>query len=121
MTRVIPIMFRPLVLLTVVLGFALTGFAHRVGASDTDPGLAAYLDAGGSLAEICGDVGSDDHAKSQICEACRLVGAAILPVPADALARLDGKALKQPNRWQGTRLVTPWRDPARQARGPPRV
>jgi hypothetical protein len=69
------------VVLTVALGAI--GFGHR-GASLPDPAYAAYLAAGGSAGDLCGDghapAGHETGAKG--CEACRLAAAMALPAPA---------------------------------------
>ena len=47
------------------------GFAHRAAQTDLPEDLAAYVAAGGSLADICGEVGGDG-ASAADCEACRV-------------------------------------------------
>jgi len=55
--------------LLLVIALAGLGHAHERA---TDPGLAAYLGAGGAISEICGDAPAIGlHAE---CEACRLTG-----------------------------------------------
>lgn len=72
-------------LLTVALGAV--SFAHR-GMSLPDPGFSAYLVAGGSADDLCGDHGAPDEHDSaaKTCEACRLIAAIALPEMARAPA-----------------------------------
>lgn len=57
------------VMLALVLALAGLGHAHK---GHVDPGLAAYVSAGGELSDICGEV--PETAVSVDCEACRLSG-----------------------------------------------
>ena len=77
--------------LVLALGTALAaaGPAHRGMDPADDGGLAAYLAAGGSLSDICGDV--DGHGAVD-CPACHLVKAMDLP-PVVATAKPFGVAL----------------------------
>lgn len=50
-------------------------------AAPLDPGLAAFLAAGGALDDICGAAGHGNGAGDRHCDACRLSGAALLPDP----------------------------------------
>lgn len=43
------------------------------------PELAIYVAAGGSLADICGGSDEQGSAYGQKCEACRLIGAVLVP------------------------------------------
>ncbi|QIE45810.1 hypothetical protein G5B38_09885 [Pseudohalocynthiibacter aestuariivivens] len=67
------------------VALAAIGFAHRGTSAPRDPGLLAYLSAGGTLSDICGDVRGGKGTAGQGCEACRLTGAAILPEMASVL------------------------------------
>lgn len=60
------------------LAFAMAtyGFAHRAASADVDESLQSYVSAGGSLADICGEIGTG---LSQTCDACRLVDTAFVP------------------------------------------
>lgn len=57
-----------------------------------DPGLAAFLAAGGSLDDICGEGGHGHAAGEGYCDACLLLGPALLPAPACPAARVAGFA-----------------------------
>ena len=61
------------------------GFAHRSSVPEMDAELLAYLEAGGSLSDICGDLGEDGPGGAERCEACRLLSAFHLPPPAPCL------------------------------------
>lgn len=61
---------------------ASTGFAHRLTAAERDPSMIAYLQVGGTLDALCGGLDRSAQGALKSCEACRLVGAAILPGPA---------------------------------------
>ncbi len=69
--------------LSVVLALlvALTGsaWAHRAPAQPIDPGLRAYIAAGGLLSDICGPGGGATHSAAAKCDACRLVDTLALP------------------------------------------
>lgn len=65
--------------LVFALFVALTGagLAHRAAPPEMDEGLAAYLAAGGSLSDLCGDADIDGAVPG--CAACHLVSGAVLP------------------------------------------
>ncbi|APX13840.1 hypothetical protein [Tateyamaria omphalii] len=56
----------------VMIALATIGFAHQNTQPSPSPELAAYVAAGGSLADLCGLPGSDGQAPVQNCEACRI-------------------------------------------------
>ncbi|MEP2641798.1 hypothetical protein [Roseobacter sp.] len=51
---------------------ATIGFAHRTSAPSMNPDLLAYLDAGGTLDDLCGLAGDTQNGAGQNCDACRL-------------------------------------------------
>lgn len=109
---------RLLLCLSLVLAMATSGFAHRGVESGPAPELAAYLAAGGSLADLCGDVGGG-HEGVQSCAACRLIEAAFMPfeavgVPLRLSAGTQAHVLVA-KRLQRSRGL----DPARLTRAPP--
>lgn len=53
------------------------GFGHRT-APAIDADLLAFLDAGGTLADICDDTPGSAHA-AVVCEACQISGSADVP------------------------------------------
>ena len=70
--------FRLLVVFALFCALANSGFAHRFVSQPFNPALAAFVNAGGSLDDICGDTEGSSHGNAQTCEACRLVNAAVL-------------------------------------------
>ncbi|WP_281991180.1 hypothetical protein [Sulfitobacter geojensis] len=71
--------YSSLVAAALILAVALSGFAHRGGQAALSPDLAAYVAAGGALADLCGGPGEQEGGPSQKCEACRQIGAAVIP------------------------------------------
>lgn len=65
--------------LALIFAMGASGFAHGGARAPISPDLAAYVAAGGLLADICGGSGEQDSATGQKCEACRLIGAALVP------------------------------------------
>jgi hypothetical protein len=108
-------------LLTVLLAVVLAGlgFAHRPGGPVSDPRLAAYVSAGGSVSDLCEAHGRDGPSGARPCEACRLVGAALLPeAPPLAAPGAPLPALRLARDGEGLRTAF-LRDPSRGVRGPP--
>ncbi|WP_339636245.1 hypothetical protein [uncultured Sulfitobacter sp.] len=72
--------------LLLVLALASLPFAHRATAQvQQDPAFIAFIQAGGTLNDLCdGPLESHYHAALD-CEACRIANAVILPTPADVL------------------------------------
>jgi hypothetical protein len=79
MTLVPSTFFKLLTSFALIVAMAASGFAHTGSRAALTPELMAYVAAGGSLADICGAPIEQDGAQGQKCEACRLMGAAILP------------------------------------------
>ena len=69
-------MIRLTLLLAIVLGLVGVGFAHRT-AVEADPELLAFFEAGGTLADICDESGSQSHSGDRGCDACRLTDNAL--------------------------------------------
>ncbi|TKA97729.1 hypothetical protein FAZ78_04605 [Cereibacter changlensis] len=106
-------------LLTLALGVAVlfSGFAHKMPALQ-DGDLAAFVLAGGDPSDIC-DTGGDMEMDGAGCDACRLVGAAVLPDPAMtmvAVERVFAATVLIPSE---TRAARAPRDPALGERAPP--
>lgn len=59
---------------------ATSGFAHRAPPVAVDESLTAYLVAGGTLSDLCIDIGDEDAAVMQSCDACRLVDSIAVPI-----------------------------------------
>ena len=70
--------------LLLLLALASLPFAHRATAQvQQDPAFIAFIQAGGTLSDLCdGPLEGQNHAALD-CEACRIVNALILPNPAD--------------------------------------
>src|SRR6056297_2860840 len=79
MTRIAPTLMRYLTVLALLVAFATAGLSHRAASQLPDPDLVAYVQAGGVLSDICGDADGGAHPGASTCEACRLVGVAVLP------------------------------------------
>ncbi|KIN64564.1 hypothetical protein Z946_3456 [Sulfitobacter noctilucicola] len=100
---------------------AVSAFAHTGARPALSPELEAYVAAGGTLAELCGTAGEQDGTQGQKCEACRLIGAALLPRDAHGVpvARCDQTRILTfvAKRLHNSRPL----DPARQTRAPPQA
>ncbi len=97
-----------------------SAFAHSHVKAPLAPELAEYVAMGGSLEDICGHAG-EGNATGQKCEACRLLGAAIVPrniheIPNSVLLSTCRMSFVA-KRLQETRPL----DPARLTRAPPQV
>ena len=79
-------MIRLTLLLGIALGLVGVGFAHRT-AAPIDPQLFAFMEVGGTLADLCDDGAPITHWGDGGCEACRLTDNALGP-PAMELAPL---------------------------------
>jgi len=62
-----------------IIAMAAAAFAHSGGRPAMTPEIAQYLAAGGSFSDICGSLEDPDGAQGQKCEACRIMGAALVP------------------------------------------
>lgn len=76
MNRLTAIFARFAIVFALAFAMATSGFAHRIAAADVDESLQSYVAAGGSLADICGDIGAS---LGETCDACRLVDTAFVP------------------------------------------
>lgn len=56
----------------VFVALVATSFAHRIAQPEMSPELAAYVAAGGSIADICGTVDENGNVVGVDCEACRV-------------------------------------------------
>ncbi len=96
-------------------------FAHTHVKVPLTPELAEYVAMGGSLEDLCGGSGEQDNAAGQKCEACRLLGAAVVPrtghdVPNEVLLSINCVS------FVAKRLHETWPlDPVRLTRAPPQV
>lgn len=119
-----PVVFRVFAKLcvtaTLLVAMMAVGFAHRSSQPPLDPDLRAFLEAGGTLEELCGLAG-DAPGASQNCEACRLVDTVACPPHAVAAQR------DTPVRTQRMRVIAQLRhhakplDPTQLTRAPPQA
>ncbi len=96
-------------LLGVVLALAAVGGGHRMAPPASDPALAAFLAAGGTVADLCLDggghgLGDGPGDAARHCDACQPTLAGPLPAPARTLTRAAARP---------ARSVQPGRAPAR--------
>ncbi|SOH93975.1 hypothetical protein SAMN06273572_102654 [Monaibacterium marinum] len=110
-----------LVVFALICAMASTGYAHRFISSDLDPALQAYVDAGGSLDSICGDVGGHSGQSFQQCDTCHLVGAALLPIAADEAVSCQGRPAAQLSFTDAQVQRPSYPYQSRKPRGPPLV
>lgn len=119
MTRNAPTLMRYLTVLALLVAFATAGLSHRAASQLPDPDLVAYVQAGGALSDICGDADGGAHLGASTCEACRLVGVAVLPewagISAPAFASRDMAHRPLPR----SAMASAGLEFSRTARGPP--
>lgn len=102
------------------LGLATLGFAHRT-ANHADSDLAAFLDAGGTLADLCQDATPGPLQVETGCDACRLIAAAHAPGPVLVPANSGFADLVQHGCHGDLRAEQTAYDPSRAVRAPPLV
>lgn len=76
MTRALLHMFRLTIVLAAFMALGAVGFAHKHAPLNFTPDLVGYLQLGGALSDICGDVDGKGHGASETCEACRIADSA---------------------------------------------
>ncbi|MEP3687362.1 MAG: hypothetical protein ABJN05_09735 [Sulfitobacter dubius] len=108
--------------LLLVLAFASLPFAHRSTAqTQQDPAFIAFIQAGGTLSDLCdGPLDGQGHAALD-CEACRIVSALMLPTLANVLLPAEKMGIAAP---RAARALGAPRSPAGApppVRGPPFV
>ncbi len=110
--------FGMLLVLVLTLGLGLAGARHHVTEPETAAAQAAFVMAGGDLADICGDIGQTGHPD---CPLCHLVATADLPAPGALLRHADLRLVAEivlPSLTYAARAAL---DPASPAQGPPTV
>lgn len=105
-----------LALLAVALAF---GSGMRADPPSADPQLAAFLAAGGSLADICHDAGMDKAAPGRHCAFCPATVASLLPEPGGLRLLAETRILAEIVHPAELRAASRPRDPAVSPRGPP--
>ena len=100
----------------ILLASTLSGFAHRA----PDAGLERFLAAGFALSDLCADShpGGDLHDRGP-CEACRLVGAAVMAGAPEVPARPLTLAQVLPTPRQAPPHILSCRVPGGGSRAPP--
>ena len=112
------LMRRLLVLVALTVALAATAFAHRMP-NAVDAALEAYVLAGGSLADLCGDADGDGLPDHPDCPVCHLTATA--PPTGGGLVVQDAgliliARIEAPRENRAVRAVL---DPARGLRAPP--
>lgn len=112
------LMRRLLVLVALTVALAATAFAHRMPNAG-DAALEAYVLAGGSLADLCGDADGDGLPDHSDCPVCHLTATA--PPAGGGLVLQDAgliliARIEAPRESRAVRAVL---DPARGLRAPP--
>lgn len=108
-------------LLVLALALVTLGFAHRMPAP-ADAALAAYIQLGGDVSDLCGtDLDGDGQADRADCPACHIAANALPPNA--ALTRRDAELILVATviAPRQNRAVRPVLDPARGLRAPPLV
>lgn len=109
---------RLFVVFALTIAMATSGFAHKVVTGQFDESIQDYVAAGGSLDDLCGELGLTT---GQSCDACRLVDQVDVPTAQDVFRGcIDVTVASRSVAAQ--RLVVPSvTDPARPVRAPPVV
>jgi hypothetical protein len=107
------------VTLALLAASLLSGAADRLPPELRDPALAFYLDMGGSPEELCGSTGHEGAPPGR-CDACRLIGAAVLPEPGVSRQLRRACAWRRVFASPAIPLPSPL-DRSRSPRGPPAV
>ncbi|MEY8829198.1 hypothetical protein AB9K34_12440 [Sedimentitalea sp. XS_ASV28] len=113
--------FKFLVVLALLCALGGAGLAHRLPGSVHDPALSAFVQAGGSLADLCAqDDGLPQDAVNG-CEFCRLVDSVVLDAyQARVVSDLGGQSVLQvPDHQDHDNAVR--LDQSRPVRGPPAI
>ena len=103
----------------VVIALVLSAFAHSGPRVPEPAGLIAFVAAGGFIDDLCGGDMSGD-AMGAKCEACRLIGAALIPTCASSPVVLIDTARVQAVIARNIHHARP-SDPARHPRAPPQA
>ncbi|MEM8571959.1 MAG: hypothetical protein AAGG56_13785 [Pseudomonadota bacterium] len=101
------------------LSLASTGFAHRAAHSEQDPRVLAFLAAGGSAEALCLTETDHAHVIGEDCDACRLIGAALLPGSCGFPSLLGHFAAMEPGFGPNSRRFSDDADFSRAIRAPP--
>lgn len=105
-----------LAMLAVTLAF---GSGLRAAPLSADPQIAAILAAGGSLADICHDGGTEKATPGQHCIFCPAAVTSLLPEAGSFSLAAERRILAEVVRPAEIRAAAHARDPAVSPRGPP--
>ncbi|WP_106472571.1 hypothetical protein [Pukyongiella litopenaei] len=95
-----------------------TAYAHRIP-NASDIAIEAYVLAGGDIANICGDPGSDNTVAHPDCPACRIAGSVLLPDAPQSMTDIDFVFVATVVAPRERRAILTVLDPARGMRAPP--
>lgn len=95
--------------------------AHRTNVQVPDGDMLAFLQAGGTLAELCGSFGENGEGTTQDCEACRLIDTVAKPSTADAMDIQYRLLTEQMQRCAQARHHAKPLDATRLSRAPPQI
>jgi hypothetical protein len=121
MRLTLPPFARLMLALALFVALASSGFAHRFTSDAADESLMAYLAAGGTYQNICGEAGSGDHNASWTCDACRLVDSVALPPAAISCDATPAVILATNSAFAAIPSLPFVADPSRPVRAPPLV
>lgn len=107
-----------LVILAMFVAALALGGGMRPAQGPSDPQLAAFLAAGGSLSDICHDSGMEKMAAGH-CQFCNTVPATVLPAPGRFCRTAESLIIAEVVHPAEIRAASRARDPAVSPRGPP--
>lgn len=111
--------FRRLWLIALLsIALVATAFAHKIPTA-SDLALDAYVLAGGSMADLCGDGDGDGAMAHRDCQACSIIGTAMLPDAPQAVTRVNYAYVATIVAPRAARAIRTVLDPARAMRAPP--
>jgi hypothetical protein len=109
---------RLILLVALSVALVVTGFAHRMPASQ-DAALAFALANGASPADFCGDGPEGSGAHGSGCPACQIAGSADLPPATGKLLDVGFAVLARVIAPRESRAQARVLDPAHRPQGPP--
>lgn len=107
-----------LVVISLIVALAATGLAHHAPSS-ADLGKQAFLLSGGSMGDLCTDMDDDSAPPADDCQACHLVGSAIVPTTDLPLLQAELAFQAKVTAPRESRALRVVRDPALGLRAPP--
>ncbi len=95
--------------------------AHRTSVQVPDGDMLAFLQAGGTLAELCGSFGESGEGMTHDCEACRLIDTLSRPSDAQVVHIQFRLQTQQMQRCAQARHHAKPLDATRLSRAPPQI